>query len=90
MVFLNLSDKQETNNQEKSFWVFDDVKTHVSWETPRGRYDVVQQQFSLISTKVINPVRVKSASEGCQRHQKIWHGAMSDDLVVDVDLHKTQ
>jgi hypothetical protein len=27
--------------------VLDDVKTHVRWETPRGRYDVVQQQFSL-------------------------------------------
>ena len=25
----------------------DDVKPHVRWETPRGRYDVVQQQFSL-------------------------------------------
>ena len=31
----------------ETFKDVDDVKPHVRWETPRGRYDVVQQQLSL-------------------------------------------
>ena len=39
-------------------WV-DDVKSHVRWETPRGRYEAVQQQvFPQYETKVIEPVGV--------------------------------
>ena len=39
-------------------------KSHVRWETPRGRYDECSSKFSLsCETKVIEPVGVEDASE---------------------------
>ena len=41
------------------------------WETPRGRYEVVQQQISLsYETKLIEPVGDEDSSEGVNGARK--------------------
>ena len=42
--------------------VLDTCKSHVRWETPRGRYDECSRKFSLREeTKVIEPVGLETA-----------------------------
>ena len=42
--------------------VADTCRSHVRWETPRGRYDECSSKFSLREeTKVIEPVGLKTA-----------------------------
>ena len=43
-------------------WGLDTCRSHVRWETPRGRYDECSSKFSLREeTKVIEPVGLKTA-----------------------------
>ena len=52
--------------------------SHVRWETPRGRYDAVQQQvFPQKETKVIEPV-------GAATLQKVVNGARKIVLLMEV------
>ena len=41
--------------------VLDTCRSHVRWETPRGRYDECSSKFSLKKTKVIEPVGLETA-----------------------------
>ena len=57
-------------------------ESHARWETPRGRYDVVQQQvFPLYETKVIKPV-------GATTLLKVVGGAVTGSPTWN--LHTTQ
>ena len=62
----------------------DDVKPHVHWETPRGRYDVVQKQFSLSKKPMLsNPGGIRSA-------QKVVSYTRGATRVLTWNLHTTQ
>ena len=67
----------------------DDVKSHVHWETPRGRYEAVQQQvFPQYETKVIEPVGVGALQKVVGGG--IWHGATPGNPATDVEpAHNT-
>ena len=62
----------------------DDVKPHVCWETPRGRYDVVQQQFSLSKNPRL------SIQEELESSQKVASCKCGATPVLTWNLHTTQ
>ena len=70
-------------------WIFDSLDLHVRWETPRGRYDAVQQQvFPQYETKVYRTSRSSSASEGCQRRNMMRRNTRESGTDVET-AHNT-
>ena len=64
--------------------MFGSGESHARWETPRGRYDVVQQQvFPQKETKVIEPV-------GAATLQKVVGGSHGAIQSPTWNLHTTQ
>ena len=61
-----------------------DVKPHIRWETPRGRYDVVQQQFSLSKKPRL------SIQEELESAQKVASCKCGATPVLTWNLHTTQ
>ena len=65
------------------------VTTHVRWETPRGRYDAVQQQvFPQKETKVIGPVGAAALLHTTKVNHKVVGGAVNRSPTWN--LHTTQ
>ena len=64
--------------------MLDGGESHARWETPRGRYDAVQQQvFPQKETKVIEPV-------GAATLQKVVGGSHGAIRSPTWNLHTTQ